>query len=144
MMLLKTLFNIYFFQLTQKSDRHCTFHFTMLAKLERNGCFRCCCGVGCAACWIFIGIWAIIMLGILAILFSKHKQGNIGDFKRSDSENATTLLITVIIYFVLTIFCSWNLRYRLKNPFPPKDGETKEDPTQVAQIGSIQPDSKTE
>ena len=84
------------------------------------------------------------MLGILTILFASHKQGNIGDFKRSDSENAKTLLIVVIIYFVLTVFCSVNLRYRLRHPFPPTEGQVKEEDGHVAQIGSIQPDAKLE
>lgn len=114
--------------------------------LENNGCFRCCCGVGCAVCWIFIGIWGVIMLGILAILFASGKKGNIGDFDDKDNKkHATTLFVVAGIYLVLTVFCSWNLNYRLKHPFPPKAGSEPEDKNaQVAQIGAVHPDEKLE
>jgi H+/Cl- antiporter ClcA len=82
-----------------------------------NSLVRCCCGVGCAACWIFIGIWAFFFLGILALLFHLGKQGNIGHFSHPAQENATVLLITWCIYVVILIGCSVNLYYRLHHPW---------------------------
>jgi hypothetical protein len=111
-----------------------------------NACLKCCCGVGCAACWIFIGVWAFFFLGILALLFKLHKSGNIGHFKFEDSENATVLLVTWIIYLALTVFCAFNLKYRLANPWPEetevptKDGFTvlaEEEP--VSEAGNVAP-----
>lgn len=87
-----------------------------------TGCFRCCCGVGCAICWIFIGIWAFFFLGVLGILFLTGHKGNVGHFNpEDDKKNGTTIMITWAIYTALTIFCSGNLWYRLKHPFPVAD-----------------------
>jgi hypothetical protein len=90
--------------------------------------------VGCAACWIFIGVWAFFFLGILALLFKLNKAGNIGHFKYDDSENATVLLITWIIYVVLTVFCAFNLHYRLKHPWP-EEGEPAQNADGFTAIG---------
>ena len=85
---------------------------------------RCCCGVACAACWFVIGIWAFFFLGILALLFYMNKQGNIGDYDPDDHKKyGKTLLITWIIYIVVTILCGINLFYRLKHPWPAEGQE---------------------
>jgi hypothetical protein len=86
---------------------------------------RCCCGVGCAVCWIVIGVWAFFFLGVLALLFMTGKQGNIGHFKnpRDHKTKALTLFGTWLIYLVLTILYSLNLAHRLKYPFPPEEDD---------------------
>lgn len=83
---------------------------------------RCCCGVGCSVCWVVIGVWAFFFLGILALLFHKGKQGNVGHFEPGTEGDITkTLFITWIIYVVFTIGCGINLFYRIKHPFPPAE-----------------------
>lgn len=90
-----------------------------------QGCIRCFCGPTCAICWIVIGVWAFFFCGILAILFATGKQGNIGHYKQDDPmENAKTLGWVVLIYVILTAFCSWNLWYRSKHPSNPASQET--------------------
>jgi hypothetical protein len=90
-----------------------------------NSCVRCCCGTGCAICWIVIGIWGFFFLGIIALLFKLGKTGNIGHYTKDKyGEYATTLLITWIIYIVLTIACGINLGYRLRHPFPEEEEDT--------------------
>jgi hypothetical protein len=83
---------------------------------------RCCCGVGCAVCWIVIGVWAFFFLGLLALLFMMGKQGNIGHFKNPEGHKTKSLTLfgTWLIYLVLTIACALNLAHRLKYPFPPE------------------------
>jgi hypothetical protein len=93
-----------------------------------EGCFRCWCGVGCAACWIFIGVWAFFFLGVLALLFQTGHPGNIGHFhdeydEKANKTRAKNLLITWAIYVALTLFCSWNLWYRLHHPFPAEEDQ---------------------
>jgi len=90
-----------------------------MVNLAGNACFRCCCGVACAGCWIAIGIWAFFFLGILGLLFSIGKQGNVGHFKAEDAhKHGTNLLITWAIYVVVTVLCGFNLYYRIGHPFP--------------------------
>lgn len=91
------------------------------------GIVRCYCGVGCAAIWVVISIWGFFFLGILALLFHLHKQGNIGHFKNSDETNAKVLMITWIIYIAIGILCGINLFYRIKHPFPPQEDESKKE-----------------
>ena len=104
------------------------------------GIVRCCCGVGCAACWFVIGIWAFFFLGTLALLFWKGRQGNVGHFDDSKHlEYAKTLAITWGIYVFITIACGINLFYRLKHPFPPEEDPNKKD--QFSAIGREEGDT---
>ncbi|KAK8866550.1 hypothetical protein M9Y10_009514 [Tritrichomonas musculus] len=91
------------------------------------GIVRCCCGVGCAGCWLVISIWGFFFLGILALLFELDKEGNIGHFKKNNKQNAQILFITWIIYIVIGVLCGVNLFYRIKHPFPPQEDPNKKD-----------------
>jgi hypothetical protein len=68
-------------------------------------------------------------LGILALLCKIGKKGNIGHFDKdlTDSDLASTLFYTWLIYVILTILCSVNLWYRLKHPWPTADEEAEEE-----------------
>ena len=104
------------------------------------GIVRCCCGVGCAACWFVIGIWAFFFLGVLGLLFWKGRQGNIGHFdKTKNLDYAKTIAITWGIYVALTILCGINLFYRLKHPFPSEEDPNKKD--QFSAIGREEGDT---
>ena len=87
------------------------------------GIVRCCCGTTCAICWVGMGIWAFFFLGILALLFNKGKQGNIGHFTKGAKENAKNIFITWIIYVVVTVLCGINFFYRSRHPFPPEEDD---------------------
>ena len=102
-----------------------------------NGCVRCFCGTTCAICWIAIGIWAFFFLGILSLLFYTGKQGNIGHFSRSNMENARNIFYAWLVYVILTILCGFNLWYRSRHPFPPKEDEdANKKKSQFSAIGS--------
>ena len=86
-----------------------------------NPCVKCYTSVCCSVFYLVIGIWGIIFLGILSILFGLHKQGNIGHFSNTDEQNCQAMYIAVILYFVLTIAYVIILRYRLNHPFPSEE-----------------------
>lgn len=114
-----------------------TFHSTRMV----NGCVKCLCGVGYGACYIFIGVWGIIMLGIMGILMKKNKEGNIGieypkdaDIPKLKNQYANTLLWTVLIYFVIVVFCIGNVWYRVGHPW-----KEEVDPNAAKQFSAIGP-----
>ena len=76
---------------------------------------------GCSATYIFLSVWAIIFLGILAILFKTEKYGNIG-VTPSDSEELDKYykicLYACIAYVVLLFLCVINFVWRTTHPFP--------------------------
>lgn len=92
-----------------------------------NCCVKCYTSVGCSVCYIVISVWAIIMLGILAILFGVHKRGDLGELKNTDEENCKTLWINVIIYFIICVLSAISLAYRLKHPFEEEQEKGEDD-----------------
>ena len=101
-----------------------------------NGCVKCYTSVFCSACYIVLSLWGIIFLGILSALFSCHKQGNIGEFTRTDEENSQSMWIATILYFVLLIVCAVILKYRLGHPFPDEDAKADDDDDFDGTIGA--------
>lgn len=99
-----------------------------------NCCVKCYTSVGCSICYIVISVWAILMLGILAILFGIHKQGNLGEIENTDAENARTLWINVIIYFIICVLSSISLVYRIKHPFEDEDEKNEDDSDELLEI----------
>lgn len=99
-----------------------------------NCCVRCYTSVGCAACYVVISVWGIVMLGIMAILFGIDKAGNIGDLNRNHTrkDNTKTLWINVIIYFIVCILSSISLCYRLKHPF--EDDKANEEVDEIEEM----------
>ncbi|EAY21769.1 hypothetical protein TVAG_237950 [Trichomonas vaginalis G3] len=96
--------------------------------------------VGCAACYIVISVWGIVMLGIMALLFGPiGHPGNIGDLVHTDKENCRTLWINVILYFVLCVLCTFTLFYRLKHPFQEEKVVDEEDSEEILGIKDEQP-----
>ena len=104
-----------------------------------NGCVKCYTSVCCSVFYLVISVWGIIFLGILAILFGLHKQGNIGEFHNTDEENCQAMYIAVILYVVLAIAYAIILKYRLSHPFPDNDKPVEEDDDDIGTIGA-QPD----
>ena len=92
-----------------------------------NSCVRCLTGVGYSICWIAISIWAILFFGVLGILFHFHKSGNLGHLDPDDENHKMRSIYVVLIYIVLLIYCSFQLWYRKKNPYPEDEEETKVD-----------------
>ncbi|EAY08317.1 hypothetical protein TVAG_401720 [Trichomonas vaginalis G3] len=85
-----------------------------------NGLVKCCCGVGYGSCYIVIGIWGIIFLGIMGGLFMNGHQGNVGIEYKDEAERkkiGKTMLWTVLIYAILVILCSINVLYRIRHPW---------------------------
>lgn len=89
-----------------------------------NSFIRCCCGTGCATCWMAISVWAFLFVGILGILLATDKQGNIGIEDGEDPHALASLCgFTVLIYVILFFLCGFNLWWRRRHPWPPKEDE---------------------
>jgi len=108
-----------------------------------SGIVKCCCGVGSGICWIAIGVWGVLFLGVLGMLMKTGHKGNIGlhykdseDPTKMDSKYGNICLVTVFIYIAIIIFCSFNIWYRKSHPW--KD---EEDNATVAQFSAIGPNS---
>ena len=71
---------------------------------------------------MFISVWAIIFLGIMAYLFHIDSQ-YLGHFTTTHSANAKTCLWGFIVYIVFLGLCGYNMWYHKKNPFPAEEDE---------------------
>ena len=88
-----------------------------------NFCVKCYTSVFCSACYIFISIWGIIFLGIIAALLQADKAGDIG----LHHDQATPMWIATGLYVALLIICAIILKYRLSHPFPNEDEKVDDD-----------------
>lgn len=74
---------------------------------------------GCSITYIFLSIWAILFLGVLAVLFKTEKYGNIGISKDEDIDKYFKVcLYACIAYVILLLLCIFNFVWRSSHPFP--------------------------